>query len=88
MLLAHRSKILLLFSVLFNGLELLKLLVVKLLKGSEDIFEGYYMFDTIVKDLMDYRRNVDKEFSIWYGFVVEMANSINPSQSKMLEQIQ
>ena len=64
MLLAHRSKILLLFSVLFNGLELLKLLVVKLLKGSEDIFEGYYMFDTIVKDLMDYRRNVDKEFSI------------------------
>ena len=37
---------------------------------------------------MDYRKNVDKEFSIWYGFVVEMANSINPSQSKMLEQIQ
>ena len=64
MLFAHRSNILLLFSVLFNGLELLKLLVVKLLKGSEDIFEGYYMFDTIVKDLMDYRRNVDKEFSI------------------------
>ena len=88
MLLAHRSKILLHFSVLFNGLELLKLLVVKLLKGSEDIFEGYYMFDTIVKDLMDYRRNVDKEFSIWYGFAVEMANSINPSHSKMLEQIQ
>ena len=34
------------------------------------------MFDTIVKDLMDYRRNFDKEFSIWYGFAVEMANSI------------
>ena len=46
------------------------------------------MFDTIAKDLMDYRRNVDKEFSILYGFAVEMANSINPSHSKMLEQIQ
>ena len=26
---------------------------------------------------MDYRRNVDKEFSIWYGFAVKMANSID-----------
>ena len=35
------------------------------------------MIDIIVSDLMDYRRNVDKEFSIWHGFAVEMANSID-----------
>ena len=52
------------FSVLFNGLEPLKPLVVKLQKRDQDIFKGYYMIDTIVSDLMDYRRNVDKEFSI------------------------
>ena len=39
------------------------------------------MIDTIVSDLMDYRRNVDKEFSIWYGFAVEMANSIDVEPS-------
>ena len=35
------------------------------------------MIDIIVSDLMDYRRNIDKEFSIWHGFTVEMANSID-----------
>ena len=69
------------FSVLFNGLEPLKPLVVKLQKRDQDIFKGYYMIDTIVSDLMDYRRNVDKEFSIWYGFAVEMANSIDVEPS-------
>ena len=52
------------FSVLFNGLEPLKPLVVKLQKRNQDIFKGYYIIDTIVSDLMDYRRNVDKGFSI------------------------
>ena len=69
------------FSVLFNGLEPLKPLVVKLQKRNQDIFKGYYMIDTIVSDLMDYRRNVDKEFSIWYGFAVKMANSIDVEPS-------
>ena len=69
------------FSVLFNGLESLKPLVVNLQKRNQDIFEGYYMIDTIVSDLMDYRRNVDKEISIWYGFAVEMANSIDVEPS-------
>ena len=35
------------------------------------------MINTIVSDLMDYGRNVDKEFSTWYGFAVKMANSID-----------
>ena len=69
------------FSVFFNGLEPLKPLVVKLQKRNQDIFKGYYMINTIVSDLMDYRRNVDKEFSIWYGFAVEMANSIDVEPS-------
>ena len=63
------------FFVLFNGLEPLKLLVVKLSKSR------YYMIDTTVSDLIDYRRNVDKEFSIWYGFAVEIANSIDVEPS-------
>ena len=63
------------FFVLFNGLEPLKLLVVKLPKSR------YYMIDTTVSDLKDYRRNVDKEFSIWYGFAVEIANSIDVEPS-------
>ena len=37
----------------------------------------YYMINAIVSDLMDYRRNVDKEFLIWYGFAVVMYNSID-----------
>ena len=53
------------FSVLFNGLEPLKPLVVKLQKAYKNTFKGYYMIDTNVSDLMDYRRDVDKEFSIW-----------------------
>ena len=69
------------FSVLFNGLELLKPLVAKLQKRNQDIFKGYYMIDTIVSDLVDYRRNVEKEFSMWYGFAVEMANSIDVEPS-------
>ena len=39
------------------------------------------MIDTIVSDLMDYRRNIDKEFSIWYGFAVKMSNSIDVEPS-------
>ena len=52
------------FFVLFNGLEPLKPLVVKLQKHNQDIFKGYYMTDTIVSDLIECRRNVDKGFSI------------------------
>ena len=39
------------------------------------------MTDTIVSDLMDYRRNIDKEFSVWYGFAIEIANSIDVEPS-------
>ena len=53
------------FSVLFNGLEPLKPFVVKLQKPYQNTFKGYYMIDTLVSDLMDYKRNLDKE-SIYY----------------------
>ena len=36
---------------------------------------------TIVSDLMDYRRNIDKEFQIQYGFVAKTANSIGVEPS-------
>lgn len=61
------------FSVLFHGLEPLKPLAVNFQKRSHYIFMRYYMINTIVSDLMNYRGNVDKEFSIWHDFAVEMA---------------
>ena len=39
------------------------------------------MIDAVVSGLMDYRRNVDKDFSICYGFPVETANSIHVEPS-------
>ena len=39
------------------------------------------MIDRLVSDLMDYRRNADKEFSIWYGSAVEMSDSIDVEPS-------
>ena len=39
------------------------------------------MINTIASDLMDYRGNVDEEFSIWHDFAVEMATSIDVEPS-------
>ena len=39
------------------------------------------MIESLVSDLVDYRRNADKQFSIWYGSAVEMANSIDVEPS-------
>ena len=52
------------FSLLFNGLEPPKPLVVKLQKPNQEILKGYCMIDAIVSNIMDYRRNIGQEFSI------------------------
>ena len=83
MFLAHCSITQLLFFVLLSGFEPLKPFVVKLQKRNQGIFKGYYTIDIIDSDLMDYRRNVDKEFSNWYGFFVETTNSIGLESSSL-----
>ena len=47
------------FSILFNGLEPLKLLVIKCIS---DIYEAYQMIDKVITDIKYLRENIDHEF--------------------------
>ena len=47
------------FSILFNGLEPLKLLVIKC---SSDIYEAYQMIDKVITNIKYLRENIDHEF--------------------------
>ena len=50
------------FSILFNGLEPLKLLATKIQKWNSDIYQVYRMIDQAIEDLKHFRRNVDHKF--------------------------
>ena len=53
---------LVMFSILFNGLEPLKLLATKIQKWNSDIYQVYRMIDQVIEDLKHFRRNVDHKF--------------------------
>ena len=65
------------FSVLFNGLERLKPLVVKVQKRNRDIFEAYHMIDRVLENMCDIKRDIESEFSEWYGLAVRISESVD-----------
>ena len=50
------------FSILFNGLEPLKPLVIKLQKRNSDIYEAYQMIDKVITDIKYLHEIIDHEF--------------------------
>ena len=50
------------FSVVFNCLQPLKPLVIKLQKQNQDIYMAYSTTDLVISDLKHYRENIDEEF--------------------------
>ena len=56
------------FSILFNGLEPLKPLVIKLQKRNSDICKAYQMIDKVITDIRHLRENIDHGFDHWYEF--------------------
>ena len=68
-------KHILVFSVVFDCLEPLKLLVAKFQKQNQVIYMTYGMIDLVVSDLKRYRENIDKEFKAWYNLATTMVQS-------------
>ena len=60
------------FSILFNGLEPLKPLIIKLQIRNSDIYEAYQMIDRVITDVKHLRENVDHEFDHWYELARKM----------------
>ena len=60
------------FSLVFNGLEPLKPLVMKLQKRNLDIYKAYQMTDNVIFELKGFRDNVDIEFKNWFNFAVKL----------------
>ena len=54
---------LVMFSILFNGLEPLKPLATKIQKLNSDIYQVYRMIDQVIEDLKHLRRNIDHKFN-------------------------
>lgn len=54
------------YSILINGLEPLKPLIIKLQIRNSDIYEAYQMIDRVITDVKHLRENVDHEFDHWY----------------------
>ena len=65
------------FSLVSNGLELLKSLVTKLPKHNQDIYKAYQMIDNVVSILKGFRDNVDIEFEHWLNFAVKSGKEVN-----------
>ena len=60
------------FSLVFNGLQPLKPLVMKLQKRNVDIYKAYQMTDNVIFELKGFRDNVDIEFKNWFNFAVKL----------------
>ena len=65
------------FAVLYNGLEPLKLLVTKLQKRNQDIYQAYQMISQVINDLRETKDNMDKEFRHWYEIIWQIENIQN-----------
>ena len=70
------------FSVLFNGLEPLKPLVIKLQKRNSDIYEAYQMIDKLITDIKYLRENINHEFDQGYELTRKMVVAVGSQESK------
>ena len=70
------------FSVLFNGLEPLKPLVMKLQKRNSDIYEAYQMIDKLITDIKYLRENINHEFDQGYELTRKMVVAVGSQESK------
>ena len=52
---------------LFNGLEPLKPLVIKLQKRKSDLYQSNQAVVQVIEDLKYVRENIDHEFDHWYS---------------------
>ena len=74
------------FAVLYNGLEHLKPLVTKLQKRNQDIYQAYQMIDQVINDLSKTKDNLDEGFHDWYEMTCEIAKSVGvmPSEPRIM----
>ena len=70
------------FSILFNGLEPLRPLVLKLQKCNSDIYEAYQMIDKVITDIKYLRENIDHEFDHWYELARKMVVAVSGQKTK------
>ena len=62
-------------SELFHGLETTKLLVSKLKKRNQNIYQAYCMINKVLINLRDVQSNIDTEFKVQFNFSVDRAKS-------------
>ena len=81
------------FSVVFNALERIKPLVTKLQIRNQDIYTAYHMTDSVLRELKNWKDDIDNEFRHWCDIAVWICKDIGIERSpstfcEMLEQIQ
>ena len=64
------------FSVVFNAVEPIKPLVTKLQKRNQDIYTAYQMTVGVLRELKNYRDDIDNEFQHWYDFAVRICKDV------------
>ena len=65
------------FSLFFNGLEPLMLLVKKLQKRSQYIYQPCQMIRNVISKLKGFSDNVNIEFEHWFNFAVKLGEEVN-----------
>ena len=65
------------FSLVFDGLEPLKPLVMKLQKRNQDIYKTYQITDTVISELKRFRDHLDVELEYWFNFSVKLREEVN-----------
>ena len=63
------------FAVLYNGLEPLKLLVTKLQKHNQGIYQAYQIIDQVINDLRETKYNMDN-FTTGMKWRVKWSNQL------------
>ena len=58
------------FSVVFNALERIKPLVTKLQIRNQDIYTAYHMTDSVLRELKNWKDDIDNEFRHWCDIAV------------------
>ena len=64
------------FLVVFNAVEPIKPLVTKLRKCNQDKYTTYQMIESVLRQLKNYRDDIDNEFQHWYDFPVRICKDI------------